>query len=200
LIVSLVEVSSTGDDAPSHESASRCDEEREDRQRRTDHADYCQYEPDDPDHPGDEASDGVSVQPLLSDTAWRVTPALLKVVHVLEDSARCSATRSSAGHSSLGFLLPGTPVSALRHLSRYSPKVLATVHLVLSAWRAREEWQRNVRRLSVARLISRGGSQAARVAQVAIVYERTHGSGVWLAAVFFTSFACARWSAQRLVR
>ena len=33
------------------------------------------------------------------------------------------------------------------------------------------------------------GSQAARVAQIAIVYERTHGSGVWLAAVFFTSFA-----------
>ena len=45
-----------------------------------------------------------------------------------------------------------------------------------------DEARRNVRRVSIAKLISQAGSGAAWIALVAIVYDRTDGSGVWLAA------------------
>jgi MFS family permease len=51
-----------------------------------------------------------------------------------------------------------------------------------------DEHRRNVRRVAIARLVSQAGSQAAVVALLALVYERTHGSGVWLAAIFLSSF------------
>ena len=52
-----------------------------------------------------------------------------------------------------------------------------------------DEWRQNVRRVSLARLISQAGSSAAWIALVAIVYDRTDGSGVWLAAALVGSFA-----------
>lgn len=55
-----------------------------------------------------------------------------------------------------------------------------------------EEFHRNVRRVALARLISQAGSQAANVALIALVYERTNGSGIWLAAVFLSSFVVVR--------
>jgi MFS family permease len=54
--------------------------------------------------------------------------------------------------------------------------------------RASDEVARNVRRLSVARFISTAGSQAAMIALIAIVYERTDGSGAWLTAALVGSF------------
>jgi MFS family permease len=47
----------------------------------------------------------------------------------------------------------------------------------------------NVRRVSIAKLISQAGSGAAWIALVAIVYDRTDGSGLWLAAALVGSFA-----------
>ena len=52
-----------------------------------------------------------------------------------------------------------------------------------------DEARRNVRRVSIAKLISQAGSGAAWIALVAIVYDRTDGSGVWLAAALVGSFA-----------
>ena len=52
-----------------------------------------------------------------------------------------------------------------------------------------DEARRNVQRVSIAKLISQAGSGAAWIALVAIVYDRTDGSGVWLAAALVGSFA-----------
>jgi hypothetical protein len=73
----------TSDDAPRHKGAERCDEERNNRQSCADHANHSQYEPDDPNHPGDEAPDGVPVEPLLPNPPRRVTPTPLKITHTL---------------------------------------------------------------------------------------------------------------------
>src|SRR5262245_66196205 len=54
---------------------------------------------------------------------------------------------------------------------------------------ADDEARRNVRRVSIAKLISQAGSGAAWIALVAIVYDRTDGSGIWLAATLVGSFA-----------
>jgi MFS family permease len=44
-----------------------------------------------------------------------------------------------------------------------------------------------IRRLSVARFISWAGSQAANIALLALVYERSDGSGVWISAALLAS-------------
>ncbi|HEY7006790.1 MAG TPA: MFS transporter, partial [Sphingomicrobium sp.] len=44
-----------------------------------------------------------------------------------------------------------------------------------------------IRRLAVARLISQGGTQAANIALIALVFERSNGSGVWIAAALLAS-------------
>jgi MFS family permease len=55
-----------------------------------------------------------------------------------------------------------------------------------------DEFHRNIRRIALARLISQTGSVAAKIALLALVYERTNGSGLWLAAVLFSSFVVAQ--------
>ena len=52
-----------------------------------------------------------------------------------------------------------------------------------------DEARRNVRRVTVAKLISQAGSGAAWIALVAVIYDRTDGSGLWLAAALVSSFA-----------
>jgi MFS family permease len=52
-----------------------------------------------------------------------------------------------------------------------------------------DELALNVRRLSVARFISVAGSLAAMIALIAVVYQRTGGSGAWLTAALVGSFA-----------
>ncbi|HEX4518216.1 MAG TPA: MFS transporter [Gaiellaceae bacterium] len=54
--------------------------------------------------------------------------------------------------------------------------------------RTTDETDRNVRRLSKAQLISSTGDLAALIALIAIVYERTGGSGAWLTAAIVGSF------------
>jgi MFS family permease len=44
-----------------------------------------------------------------------------------------------------------------------------------------------IHRLAVARLISSGGTQAANIALIAFVYERSNGSGVWIAAALLAA-------------
>src|SRR5947209_8145397 len=51
-----------------------------------------------------------------------------------------------------------------------------------------DELARNIRRLAVARFISTTGSLAAMIALVAVVYNRTDGSGAWLTAALVGSF------------
>jgi MFS family permease len=60
----------------------------------------------------------------------------------------------------------------------------------LLVWAAgRDELHRNVRRVSIARLISTSGNQAAIIALMAAVYQRTNHSGVWLGAALLASFS-----------
>jgi hypothetical protein len=84
---------SARDDAPCHEAAERSDEERKNRQCRADHANRRQYEPDDSNHPGDEATDGVPVEPSFPNPSRRVTPAPLNVTHSSRVARALNAAR-----------------------------------------------------------------------------------------------------------
>ena len=83
---------------------------------------------------------------------------------------RVSAAPGPEGGATFRVELPLAPPVASRPMRRF-------------AFPGRDdEARRNVRRVSIAKLISQAGSGAAWIALVAIVYDRTDGSGVWLAA------------------